>query len=134
MALLNIVYKDKGAADQHMVVNKLTFKDICRQVEGEYRNLLDKREWPPASNPKDSKRPPTSFAHMAVDCGTPMTRAEVLNLIQTQPATGGGRGPPRGNCHECGQAGHWRRECLKLKTNNSNTAQGNGTAQQGMRG
>ena len=36
-ALLDIGYKEKSGAQAHMVAEKLTYQDICRQAEDVYR-------------------------------------------------------------------------------------------------
>jgi hypothetical protein len=42
---------------------------------------------------------------------TPITRAEVLNLIQSKPSTNGARLAKKGVCHKCNKPGHWSCEC-----------------------
>jgi hypothetical protein len=58
-ALLEIGYKEKSAANAYMIELKLTYKDICQHAEETYRTLLDRKEWPPARNPRDQRTPPT---------------------------------------------------------------------------
>ena len=43
-ALLEIGYKDKVAANKHMIDNKLTYKDICEEAETQYRTMYDMKE------------------------------------------------------------------------------------------
>ena len=108
-ALLDIGFKDKEAANLHMQVNKLTYKDICAHAEDSYRTLFDRKEWPPARHVRDSKAPPAAFGNLA---NAPITRAEVLNLIQAKPsANGGNDSAKKGLCHNCNKPGHWSREC-----------------------
>ena len=106
-ALLDIGYKEKTAANKHMVDNKLTNLDICRHAEDTYRLLYDRKEWPPARNVRDSKAPPAAFA---VECDTPLTRTEVWNLIQSSRTMTRTNAKP-GSCHKCGKPGHWANEC-----------------------
>ena len=114
-ALLDIGHKEKIAANQHMIDKKLTYQDICRLAEDVYQTLYDRKEWPPARNVRDSKAPPTAFGHLAIEMNTPLTRAKVLTLIQSNM-----RGDTKpGNCHECGKAGHWANECSEPSTQNS---------------
>ena len=85
-ALLDIGFKEKGAANEHMSKLKLTYKDVCTQAEDTYRTLFDRKEWPPAKNVRDSKAPPSAYGNVAIgSTDSPITRAEVLNLIQTKP-------------------------------------------------
>ena len=107
-ALLEIGYKEKSAANKHMVEKKLTYQDICRHAEDTYRTMYDRKEWSPARNVRDSRAPPTSFGNLAVDCDTPLTRAEVLTLIQTRSSLAR---PKTGNCNRRGKSGHWANEC-----------------------
>lgn len=116
-ALLDIGFKEKTAANDYMVEQKLTYKDICTQAEDTYRTLYDRKEWPPARNVRDSKAPPSAYGNIAATAdNSPITRAEVLTLIQTKPSprfgkqSGEGTKKP-GNCNKCGKPGHWANEC-----------------------
>jgi hypothetical protein len=106
-ALLDIGFKDKEAANLHMQVNNLTFKDICNHAEDAYRMLIDRKVWPPAQHTCNSKAPPAAFGNMV----TPITRTEVLNLIQSKPFTNGAGSAKKGVCHKCNKPGHWSRKC-----------------------
>ncbi|KAI2491147.1 hypothetical protein MHU86_23433 [Fragilaria crotonensis] len=83
-ALLDIGFKEKTAANEHMKDMELTYMDICSQAEDTYRTLYDRKEWPPARNVRDSKAPPAAFGHIATESSTPITRAEVLTLNSEQ--------------------------------------------------
>ncbi|KAI2500370.1 hypothetical protein MHU86_14113 [Fragilaria crotonensis] len=52
-ALLDIGFKEKTAANEHMKDMELTYKDICSQAEHTYRTLYDRKEWQPARNVRD---------------------------------------------------------------------------------
>lgn len=83
--------------------------------------MYDRKECPPpARNVRDSRAPPTSFRNLAVNCDTPLTRAEVLTLIQTKSAPTCAPHIKTGNCHKCGKSGHWENEC----PDNSNSPSG----------
>ncbi|KAI2513161.1 hypothetical protein MHU86_1199 [Fragilaria crotonensis] len=120
-ALLDIGFKDKEAANLHMQVNKLTYKDICAHAEDAYRTLFDRKEWPPARHTRDSKAPPAAFGNMA----TPITRAEVLNLIQSKASNNGAGLAKKGVCHKCNKPGHWSRECPENNKGKGRNGNGN---------
>ena len=110
-ALLDIRYKEKSAAQVHMVAKKLTYQDICCQAEDAYRLQYNRKEGPPASHVTDTPAPSATFGNVALPEGSPSTQAEVLNLIQSQ--TPRQDAPKKGNCHNCGKPGHWSNKCPK---------------------
>jgi hypothetical protein len=119
-AILDIGFKDKEAANLHMQVNTLTYKDIFAHAEDANRTLFDRKEWPPARHTCNSKAPPAAFQNVA----TPITRAEVLNLIQSKPSTTGARLAKKGVCHKCNKPGHW--PCESPDNNKGKGRNGNG--------
>ena len=52
--LLDIEHKEKAASNDYMMEHQLTYRDICNEAEDAYRTQFDRREWPPARNPRDS--------------------------------------------------------------------------------
>ncbi|KAI2501616.1 hypothetical protein MHU86_12814 [Fragilaria crotonensis] len=84
-----------------MVTEKLTYQDVCRQAEDAYRLQYDRKEWPPASHATDTRVPSATFGNVALPEGSAITRAEILNLIQSQ--TPRQDTPKKGNCHNCGK-------------------------------
>ncbi|KAI2498513.1 hypothetical protein MHU86_15973 [Fragilaria crotonensis] len=124
-ALLDIGYKEKSAAQTHMVTEKLTYQDICRQAEDAYRLQYDRKEWPPASHATDTRVPSATFGNVALPEGSAITRAEILNLIQSQ--TPRQDTPKKGNCHNCGKPGHWSNKCPERNKNGRKNVPGNGT-------
>ena len=107
-ALLDIGYKEKSGAQAHMVAAKLTYQDICTQAEDVYRTQYDRKEWPPAVHAPDTRAPRATYGNVATPESVPITRADVLNLIQSSVA---GNHDKKGNCHKCGKAGHWANKC-----------------------
>jgi Zinc knuckle len=131
-ALLDIGYKEKSAAQAHMVAEKLTYQDICREAEDTYRTQYDRKEWPPTSNAPDVRAPAATFGNMATapTDNAPITRAEVMNLIQSQPTAGQDQAK-KGNCHKCGKAGHWANKCPDNVTANRKNNSGRGNQNHG---
>ncbi|KAI2488737.1 hypothetical protein MHU86_25791 [Fragilaria crotonensis] len=83
--------------------------------------LFDRKEWPPARHTRDSKAPPAAFGNMA----TPITRAEVLNLIQSKASNNGAGLAKKGVCHKCNKPGHWSRECPENNKGKGRNGNGN---------
>jgi hypothetical protein len=93
---------------------ELTYCQITDQVESHYLNLLNKEEWMPAKNAALSK----FGANKATT--EMMTKAEIMALLQQS-------GYPKQkdkSCFNCGEVGHWRQDCHKLK-GNKNKSTGN---------
>jgi hypothetical protein len=110
-ALLDIDFKEKTAANDHMSELRLTYKDVCTQADDTYRTLFDRKEWPPARHVRDSKAPPYTFGNLAVEVNAPITRAEVLTLMQNKARVGGSPTKKPRKCNNCGKPGHWANEC-----------------------
>ena len=99
-ALKLIAYKEKGAARQHMVDNKLTYEDICDTAMESYRKYRRDNKWQPLHHAKDVKVPAKTF-------GNVLTSVQDSNK-NTKP----------GLCNNCNKPGHWARECPDKKTSN----------------
>ena len=111
-ALPDIGYKEKSGAHAHMVAEKLTFQDICRQAGDAYRTQFDRKEWPPASHAPDVQAPLATFGNITA-APSGISQAEVRTLIQSQ-ASGTENSARKGNCHKCGKRGHWANNCPEL--------------------
>ena len=104
--------KDKAAADARMIQEEVTYMDVCQIAEELYRAQDDTSDWPSSMNARDSKAPPSHHgAHLAETA--PLTRRDVMALIQNGSTNGGNSKP--GLCNNCKKPGHWRRECPELK-------------------
>jgi hypothetical protein len=104
-AMLTIWFMEKDDQDAHMLKKELTYRQITDQVESSYINLLNKEEWMPAKNAAPSK----FGANKATT--KMMTKAEIMALVQQS-------GYPKQqdkSCFNCGEMGHWKRVCPKLK-------------------
>jgi hypothetical protein len=108
-AILTFWLIEKDDQDAYMLKKELTYHLITGQVEICYINLLNKDEWMPAKNATPSK----FGANKATT--EMMTKAEIMALVQQS-------GYPKQqdeSCFNCGEMGHWKRKCPKLKGNKS---------------
>ncbi|KAI2492251.1 hypothetical protein MHU86_22315 [Fragilaria crotonensis] len=103
-----------------MQVNKLTYKDICAHAEDAYRTLFDRKEWPPARHTRDQGSTSCIRKH-----GTPITRAEVLNLIQSKASNNGAGLAKKGVCHKCNKPDTGRAECPENNKGKGRNGNGN---------
>ena len=69
----------------------------------------NRKEWSPAVHAPDTRAPRSTYGNVATPESVPITRADVLNLIQS--VAGNHDQAKKGNCHKCGKAGHWANKC-----------------------
>ena len=98
-ALQVVRFMTKVEANEYLISCQLTFGDICRLAEDQYRQALGDKTWGPASNLKDSKTPPGAFSHAQ------------LNALIQQFQGKQQRDKSNDICHHCGQKGHWANKC-----------------------
>ncbi|CAJ1969878.1 unnamed protein product [Cylindrotheca closterium] len=111
-ALIEIGYMDKEAAAQHLEAEELTHENICDKAENAYRTLFDKHQWP-AARPtiRDSKAP---YAKMAKTFTPDDVQNHAYALIHQQTGPKG-KAKPDDICLNCGEKGHWARDCKSDK-------------------
>ena len=106
-ALKKIGYLTKDAAQKYMAAQKLTYRDICTLASEKYRNQADLNRWPPARGVSDPRAPPKAFGNVASATVDPTVLAQAYALIQN----GGASAKTSDECLNCGQKGHWARDC-----------------------
>ena len=102
-ALLEIGYMPRDVAKKHMGDLGLTYRDICTEAVKTYRSQFDNGKWPPARGISDNRAPPATFGNLAV-----LDHAHAYALLQQGTGTSS---PGTGNCLNCGNPGHWARDC-----------------------
>ena len=109
--------------DKRMAKENLTYCDICQRAEEEWKKLHDDGRWSPAKTKPDNQKPQANFgAHLLQTLSgdvSPQTLLAALGLIQS--AQNNQKKP--GKCRNCGEEGHWAKECPK-KGKGSDTKQG----------
>ena len=114
-ALLHISFLDKKDATAYMIQEEMTYDNICKTVEEEYKNFSENGMWSPTKHAVNSKAITTKpLANMAkILKGKEL---QILNLVQSITDSTCTSGPKKGgSCHNCGAKDHWRNECPKLK-------------------
>jgi hypothetical protein len=120
--LISIGRLDHAAQNHHIVSEKLTYRDTCSKAEEEWKKIIDENKWAPSKVKTDKQALPSQFgARHQLECtpiGAPLTEATAFTLIQQLQQNSGGT--KRGVCHNCGKEGHWSRECLEKRSNDTN--------------
>ena len=116
--------------DKRMAKDNLTYRDICQRAEEEWKKLYDDGRWGPAKIKPDTRKPAASFGANLLETfsGDVTTQALVaaLGLIQSAQKA---NGPKPGKCRNCGEDGHWAKECPnKNKTGDSKKDEGSGNS------
>ena len=92
---------DRTNQQQQLVSNKCTFKDIGTELTNLYTLALTRGQWPPAHQTKDQKAPTAYTLKPSNMNQSPVNMSEVT-------------------CYHCGEKGHYKRDCPKLKMTGTN--------------
>jgi hypothetical protein len=83
---------------------KLSYKDVCLHSVKIYNELKHNNMWEPSKLPKDRQAPMVN-----------LTKAQILNLIESVHKPGRQSSKPKGACFNCGDPNHQVKDCPKPK-------------------
>ena len=110
--LLEVRHKSYADAHADLVKDELDVLSVTKLVKEQYRQLLDDGKWPAASHAKDSKAMNRNYGSVNMVDAKDL-RKIVSSLVQN--ATSSGRDKSKDSCNNCGEKGHWARDCPKKK-------------------
>ena len=102
------VFMNMDEQNECFAKDKLTYRDVCRDAVKIYRELVEANMWEPSKLPKDRQAPAVAA----------LTKAQVLNLIESVHAkSGGGEKKKRFDkgCFNCGETNHQVKDCPRPK-------------------
>jgi hypothetical protein len=102
-AVTHCFHMNKNECKTYMDSNGFGYEEICNLFADYYRKANQDGRWLPTKTARDNHGAPRNFANQA--------QLRTLNLVQNGTSNGGGQSKTTGNCHNCGQSGHWARNC-----------------------
>ena len=112
-AVTHCFHMNKNECKSYMDANGFGYEEICNLFADYYRKANQDGRWLPTKTVRDNHGAPKNFANQA--------QLRSLNLIQNGASGNDGKGKTTGNCHNCGQAGHWAKNCPSGPSSNSPT-------------
>ena len=114
--LMEIRFIDASSKERYLDNHGLSVAKVLEECESQYRYLKSRGKWYPALGVTDSAAP-KSFVSEAdsIQSFKNMNVAQVMALMSNVQSSDSSK--KKGNCHYCGQPGHWKDSCplLKLK-------------------
>jgi transposase InsO family protein len=113
--LLEIRHKNYKEKNLIMTKAKLDVPAILKRVKQKYREVKEDNKWPAAAHAKDSKG-------MKPNYGATANSAIIDNAVyQLTQMLGANRDKSSDACNNCGEKGHWARECPKKSNRAGNS-------------
>ena len=100
-AVTSCLHMNKARHKGYMESQGFGNEEVCILFANYFRKANQDGLWLPTKTVRDTRGVPNNFANH--------TEYRALNLVQNEGA--GSQGKATGTCHNCGEAGHWAKNC-----------------------